>query len=82
MFSTAKKFVHHVMPGVVRPIHILWNQVIGFFFIVLAVLPAQYILHAWRDGFGFRLVVYLSFSLVMLGFGVDSFLRARKISKS
>ena len=24
------------MPGVVRPIHILWNQVIGFFFIVLA----------------------------------------------
>jgi hypothetical protein len=82
MFSMAKKFVHHVVPGVVRPIHILWNQVIGFFFIVLAILPAQYILRAWQDGSGFRLVVYASFSLVMLGFGVDSFRRARKISKS
>ena len=32
------------MPGVIRPIHILWNQVIGFIFIVLAIV------------FGFRVV--------------------------
>ncbi|HTW66403.1 MAG TPA: hypothetical protein VME17_17390 [Bryobacteraceae bacterium] len=82
MFSTAKKFVHHVMPGVIRPIHILWNQVIGFFFFVLAILPAQYIVRAWRDGSDFRLAVYGTFSLVMAIFGIDSFRRARKISKS
>lgn len=38
MLSTAKRFLGHVVPGVIRPIHILWNQVIGFFFLVLAVL--------------------------------------------
>ena len=39
MFAKAKKLVVHVLPGIARPIHILWNQVIGFFFLVLAVLP-------------------------------------------
>ena len=41
MFAKAKKFIGHVVPGVIRPIHILWNQVIGFFFIVLALLPVH-----------------------------------------
>jgi hypothetical protein len=82
MFAMAKKFLGHVIPGVIRPIHILWNQVIGFFFIVLALLPINYIIHAWKDGSVFRLVVYVSFTLLMAGFGIDSFMRARKISKS
>ncbi len=43
----AKKFIGHVMPEVIRPIHILWNQVIGFFFIVLAILPLSYIIKDW-----------------------------------
>ena len=50
MFSMAKKFLGHVMPGVIRPIHILWNQVIGFFFIVLALLPIAF--HHSRLGTG------------------------------
>ena len=35
-FQWRRSFIGHVMPGVIRPIHILWNQVIGFVFIVLA----------------------------------------------
>ena len=80
MFSTAKKFLAHVIPGVVRPIHILWNQVIGFFFIVLAVV------------FGFRLVrgheppgMQLAgglFVALIAWYGISSFWKARKISKS
>ena len=83
MFSTAKKFLGHVVPGVARPIHILWNQVIGFFFIVLALWPVSRIIHDWgEDGSGFRLGMEISFTLLMGGFGIHSFLKARKISKS
>jgi hypothetical protein len=83
MFAMAKKFLGHVIPGVIRPIHILWNQVIGFFFIVLALLPVNYIIKDWRkDGTGPRLALEIPFALVMAGFAIHSFLRARKISKS
>jgi hypothetical protein len=83
MFSMAKKFVGHVLPGVIRPIHILWNQVIGFFFIVLALLPIHAIIRDWgRDDSAPRLALEIPFALLMAGFGLHSFLRARKISKS
>jgi hypothetical protein len=80
MLSLAKKFLGHVVPGVIRPIHILWNQVIGFFFVVLAAI------------FGFRIVrgheppamqlVGGAFVALMAWYGVSSFWKARKISKS
>ncbi len=83
MFALAKKFLVHVMPGVVRPIHILWNQVIGFFFLVLALLPVPSAVRAWgKDGSGPRLALTIPFVVLMAWFGVTSFLKARKISKS
>jgi hypothetical protein len=83
MFSTAKKFIGHVLPGVIRPIHILWNQVIGFFFIVLAILPVNYIIKDWsKPDTGPRLALEIPFAVVMAVFAVHSFLKARKISKS
>jgi hypothetical protein len=83
MFSMARKFIGHVMPGVIRPIHILWNQVIGFFFIVLALLPIHSIVRDWRqENTGPRLALEIPFALLMAGFGIHSFLKARKISKS
>ncbi|MBV9772072.1 MAG: hypothetical protein JOZ32_21040 [Bryobacterales bacterium] len=83
MLSTAKKFLAHVVPGVVRPIHILWNQVIGFFFVVLALLPIHSIMRDWqKSDSGPRLALEIPFALLMAGFGIHSFLRARKISKS
>jgi len=72
-----------VLPGVIRPIHILWNQVIGFFFLVLAALPVHSIVRDWnKDGGGPRLALEIPFALLMAGFGIHSFFRARKISKS
>ena len=83
MLSKAKKFIGYVLPGVIRPIHILWNQVIGFFFIVLALLPIHSIIRDWnRDDAGPRLAMEIPFALLMAGFGIHSFLKARKISKS
>ena len=32
MAGIVNKFIGHVMPGVIRPLRVLWNEVIGFLF--------------------------------------------------
>jgi hypothetical protein len=81
------KFLHHVLPGVVRPLHVLWNEIIGFLFLVLAAMAVPSLIRTVRafegDAEGlFRIVLTVLFALVMVYFGVASFLRARKISRS
>jgi len=81
------RFVGHVVPGVVKPLHILWNEIIGFIFIVLAVWSVPSVVRNWRHfgqegGSPFRLIVSVLFTLIMAYFGLSSFLRARKISRS
>ena len=82
-----KKFLQHVVPGVVKPIRVLWNEVIGFVFLAFAVwtIPSTY--RHIRDFNGdpdslFRLILTSVFSFMMIYFGVTSFLRARRISRS
>jgi hypothetical protein len=87
MSRMVRQFIHHVMPGVIRPLHVLWNQVIGFLFVVLAVLPIPFAVRNVRDYQGnaesfFRVAFSVVFTAVMLCFGISSFLRARKISRS
>jgi hypothetical protein len=80
MFSMAKKFIGHVVPGIVRPIHILWNQVIGFVFIVLAVVFGFRVFRG-NEPAGLQIVGAL-FVILIAWFGISSFWKARKISKS
>jgi hypothetical protein len=87
MLSKTRQFAQHVLPGVIRPIRVLWNEVIGFFFVVLALWSVRSSIHAYRDFDGdmdsiFRLGMTWFFTLVMAGFGIHSFLRARRISRS
>ena len=83
MLSLPRKLVHHVLPGVVRPLHIMWNQIIGFFFIVLAIIPIpSAIRNAHEPGSGPRLALTVPFIILMGAFGISSFLRARRISRS
>jgi hypothetical protein len=70
-----------------KPLRVLWNEIIAFFFFVMAVvaLPATY--RAIRDFNGEldvlgRIFLTGTFALVMGGYGVYSFVRARKIGKS
>lgn len=83
----AKQFLSFVIPGIVKPIRVLWNEMIGFVFLCLGLLPIP---SAWRayqelatgtDAL-FRFFLTACFSAVMLYFGVTSFLRARRIQKS
>ena len=80
MFSMAKKFLDHVIPSIIRPIHILWNQAIGFVFIVLAVVFGYRVVHG-KEPIGLQIVGAI-FVLLIAWFGVSSFWKARKISKS
>jgi hypothetical protein len=80
MFLMAKKFLDHVIPGVIRPIHIVWNQAIGFVFIVLAIVFGFRVVRG-HEPVGIQIVGGL-FVLLIAWFGVSSFWKARKISKS
>ena len=80
--SKLGRFLGHVLPGVIKPIHILWNEVIGFLFLCLACIPVPSIIRYWRQGDISKLGFGLLFAGVMLYFGINSFWRARKISRS
>jgi hypothetical protein len=87
MMSKLNQFIGHVLPGVVRPLRVLWNEIIGFIFIVLAAWAAPSAFRHLRDYNGnaetlFRAGLSLIFAGLMIYFGISSFLRARKISRS
>ena len=86
------KFAKHVVPAVVKPIHSLWNQVIGFFFLCFAVAFAfkafrsyRAFLHDIPANSGSDLmaaIVTAIFAIVMASFGISAFLKAERISRS
>ena len=81
------EFVRHVVPRVVQPLHSLWNEVIGFLFLSLAFLGGISWFRIYRrfDGSAetfFRLILAGLFVLIMTIYGISSFRRARKISRS
>ena len=85
--TTAKKFIQTVVPAVIKPLHSLWNEVIGFLFIALSAMMIRPVWRAYQEIetdpahlIKFLLIVF--FFLVMLGFGVHAFWKARKISRS
>ena len=77
-----RAFFKHVLPAVIKPAHILWNEVIGFLFLCFAGVfgysAVRYYLAAdWGRLF------FAGFCTLLMGwFGVSSFLKARKISRS
>ena len=85
--SKVGRFIEHVVPGVVRPMRVLWNEIIGFVFLCLAAwaLPSAIrnlrSLQSEETGVG-RAALSVGFLALMAYFGITSFLRARKISRS
>jgi hypothetical protein len=87
MGEMIRKFLGHVMPGIIRPLRVLWNEIIGFVFLVLAMWAVPSAIRNVREyegdaGSFFRIVLSLSFAGLMAYFGIASFLRARRISRS
>ena len=87
MAKLGKKFIQHVVPGVIKPVRILWNEFISFLFFALAILAVPSAYRHIKNFEGdpksfFRAVLSCGFSLIMLIFAVFSYLHARKISRS
>ena len=87
MFALARKFVRTVLPGVIKPLRVLWNEIIAFLFFALFLVAAMAAWRSWRNFKGdsediVRLAAALIFGLVMLGYALHSFSRARKIGRS
>ena len=85
--SKVGRFIEHVVPGVVRPMRVLWHEVIGFIFIVLAIIFGSsairnYHLLQTEEVSILRLVASFFLPVLMAYFGITSFLRARKASRS
>ena len=82
-----RQFLGHVLPGVMRPLRILWNQMIGFVFVVFAVAATPSIVRSIQaldtpQGSLLRVLLVVAFAGLMAYFGISSFLKARKISRS
>jgi hypothetical protein len=78
----AGKFVKHVLPAAVKPVHSLWHEVIGFIFLVVAAAAGWKVYRNTANLGPVRLLILIPFILVMVGYGISSFLKARRISRS
>ena len=82
----ARNFATHVVPHVVRPAQIIWNQAIGAIFLIIA-LPAVF--KGWQlyrtldtdPKSAFGLILSAIFVAFMVFFSVNSFLKARRIAR-
>ena len=77
-----RQFLHHVVPAVLKPARTLWNEVIGFLFICLAVVFGFNGVRAYLANETAKLFLAAPLTVIMGWYGVSSFLRARKISRS
>lgn len=83
-----KAFIASFMPGVIKPLHALWNELLAFLFFTLAVtVGVGPMRRAYQelDGDPVNMFKFLSavfLTTLMLGLGVYSYRRARNITRS
>jgi hypothetical protein len=77
-----RSFLKHVLPAIVKPMHSLWNEVIGFLFCSFGVIFGAKAIIYFRHGDTARTFIAACCTLLMAWYGISSFLRARKISRS
>ncbi len=77
-----RQFVQHVMPAIVKPAHALWHEVIGFIFLCLSGTFGFYTVRYALRGDRMRMTVAGIATVIMAGYGIDGFRKARKISRS
>jgi len=87
VLSQGRLFIRHVVPAAVRPVHTLWHEIIGFLFLVLAIFIGSAGVRTWTHYKGdpgelLKMILAGCFTIVLAGYGISSFLRARKISRS
>ncbi|MBI4889024.1 MAG: hypothetical protein HY821_00275 [Acidobacteria bacterium] len=88
MSGVAKKFLQTVVPGIIKPLLSLWNEMLGFLFLVFGLVLVRPVWRSYQEmasGDPAHIVKFLLsafFCATMLGFGIHAFWKARKISRS
>ena len=85
-----KKFIQSFLPAIIKPLHSLWNQMIGFLFLVIGLVAVRSTwmrYSRWANGQGefsdfAAFVCGAIFVVLGLGFGIHGFWKARRISRS
>lgn len=75
-------FIKHVVPATVKPFHALWHEILAFCFLAIAATIGW---HAWRKAgtvSAVELTFAILFAVVCAGYGISSYLKARRISRS
>jgi hypothetical protein len=75
------------VPGVLKPLQSLWNEIIGFLFLVFAIVCGASVVRTYLNFDGsfdstLRLVFMGIATLLMGFFAAQSFLKARRIARS
>lgn len=78
----AGKFVKHVLPAAVKPVHSLWHEVLGFIFLAVAAMATWKVARNSATMGPGRLAIIIPFIIVLAAYGISSFLKARRISRS
>ena len=87
VYQHGRRFLGFVVPAVLKPARTLWHEILGFIFIAMAI---AFVLSGFRairqfDGSAGAVarLAMLAIGVCLLGgYGISSFLRARKISRS
>lgn len=87
VYQQSRRFLGFVIPAVLKPARTLWHEVIGFLFLSMAIIfvfSGFRVIRTFDGSLGAVLrLVMLAFCVIVLGgYGISSFLRARKISRS
>ena len=76
------KFVKHVVPAAVKPLHSLWHELLGFIFLLFAGIGGY---RMWKESGNMspvRFALVGFFVVVMAIYGALSIRKARRISRS
>jgi len=79
---TSGRFVKHVVPAAVKPLHALWHQVLGFIFLTIAALGA---FKVWRNEGQIAPAIFaLAIVLIVVAaaYGISSLRKSNRISRS
>lgn len=87
MWGAVKAFFNSAIPGVIKPLRILWNEMIAFVFAIFAIVLGFQVFRDFTrlDGSSGKLgkiVLLAIFAFVMAAYAIQSFLRSKKISRS
>jgi hypothetical protein len=74
-----QEFVRHVAPAIIKPVHTLWNEVIGFLFLSFGAIFGFKTMRYVMDHDPGRASIGGLCTLLMLWYGISSFRKARKI---